>query len=84
MLKPNQKIIMRIVMDWCRYHTDPISQIEIAIKAKGSMPFPTLKATLLSLIRKKYLRKAVNVKPIAYVKLKNLDYYEYEEYYNQR
>lgn len=75
---------MRIVMDWCRYHTDPISQIEIAIKAKGSMPFPTLKATLLSLIRKKYLRKAVNVKPIAYVKLKNLDYYEYEEYYNQR
>jgi hypothetical protein len=84
MLKPNQKIVMRIVMDWCRYHTDPISQIEIAIEAKKQMPLPTIKATLLSLIRKKYLRKAVNVKPIAYVKLRNLDYYEYEEYYNKK
>lgn len=75
---------MRIVMDWCRYHTEPISQIEIALEAKKKMPLPTIKATLLSLIRKKYIRKAVNVKPIAYVKLRNLEYYEYEEYYNQR
>lgn len=75
---------MRIVMDWCRYNTDPITQIKIALEAKGQIPHPTIKATLLSLIRKKYIRKAINVKPIAYVKLRNLDYYEYEEYYNQK
>ena len=82
MLKPNQKMIMRIVMDWCRDNTDPISQIEIAILAKGKMPHTTIKATLLSLIRKRYIRRAINVKPIAYVKLRNLEYHEYEEFYN--
>jgi len=84
MLKPNQKMIMRIVMDWCRYKTDPISQIEIALLARGMMPLTTIKATLTSLMKKKYIRRAINVKPIAYVKLRNLEYYEYEEYYNQR
>lgn len=72
---------MRIIMDWCKEHTDPISQIDIMMAARPSMPSPTIKATLTSLIKKRYIRRAVNTKPIAYVKLRNLDYHEYKEFY---
>ena len=74
---------MRIVMDWCKYHTDPISQIEIMMIAKSSMPIPTIKATLLALTKKKYIRRAINVKPISYVKLRNLETYQYREFYEK-
>lgn len=69
---------MRIIINWCKTNTAPISQVEIMMIAKSFMPLPTIKATLATLIRKNYIRKAINVKPISYVKLRNLHYYEYE------
>ena len=70
-------------MDWCREHTDPISQLDILMALRPSMPTPTIKATLLSLTRKNYIRRAINVKPISYVKLRNLETHQYREFYEK-
>jgi transcription initiation factor TFIIIB Brf1 subunit/transcription initiation factor TFIIB len=68
MLRPNQKVVMIIIMNWCKNNTTPISLIDIAKATRNIIPPATLRATLSSLIKKNYIRKAINTTPISYVK----------------
>jgi len=63
---------MIFIQEWNKEHSEPIAQYLIIYHLKDSIPETTIKASLISLKRKGYLRKAINVKPVAFVRLRSV------------
>lgn len=68
-----QKQVMTIICDWCRKEKEPITLDYIASEVGEDLtPRNTLKATMRSLERQGYVRKAVRTKKTSYVRVRGI------------
>ena len=74
-LNSKQKRVMVFIQEWCATHQDPVPQFMIIYSLKSEIPESTIKSSLLALKRKGYIRKAINVKPVSFVKLRGVVIY---------
>ena len=63
---------MLYIQEWCATHQDPVPQYMIIFHLKSSMAESTIKSSIIALKRKGYIRKAINVKPVSFVKLRGI------------
>ncbi len=68
-----QKQVMTIICDWCKKEKEPITLDYIASEIGEDLtPRNTLKATMRSLERQGYVRKAVRTKKTSYVRVRGI------------
>lgn len=64
---------MTIICDWCKKEKEPITLDYIASEVGEDLtPRNTLKATMRSLERQGYVRKAVRTKKTSYVRVRGI------------
>jgi DNA-binding IclR family transcriptional regulator len=68
-----QVTVMTIICEWCKKEKEPITLTEIASRTgDDTLPHSSLKATMRSLERQGYVRKAIRTKKTSYVKVRGL------------
>lgn len=71
-----QTNVMKIICDWCKTESQPITLDEIALKiGQEQASRNTLKATMRSLEKQGYVRKAIRTRKTSYVKMRGLNGY---------
>jgi hypothetical protein len=71
-LNSNQLKVMRFIVKWTHEHNEPIPQHIVLFHFKNDFYHSTLVSTLGCLKRKGFIRKAINVKPVAFVRLRSV------------
>jgi len=71
-----QRLVLRIIGNWCKTNKKPITQRVIvnSVIEVQQIPQSTVKASIRTLVRKGYLRKAVNYdKGVSYIQLRTIE-----------
>jgi len=66
---------MIFIQEWNKEHIEPVPQHMIIFNLKKDIKESIIKSSLIALKKKGYLRKAINTKPVAFVRLRSLSNY---------